>query len=962
MSLEKKKHLAEKLKRNELFTIMILLFIIIRAISVGSSYNPFKSNYSKRSGVSIMKYTDDFDYPRFPIKSPNWEKMTLELEKQFRSLRTISRGFRTVNEFYWERVGYNSSGYRPKSAISPAQINEIIDVGGYIARIVPKSIEDNDKTSSLCFVSHLDSHYNTVGYSDNLLAVTHNMLLLHELLNYTELQTPLTVILTESEEQSLNSIWGLAQNAYVQKCGLSIVLEGMGCAKSKAILTGAKYSGKIFELAFKNQIDKVNSGCHSYVRSTPIIMDIARFTHGNSFTESYVLGDKQTGPCGEVCTAESTRLSNILEVVYVDDSFKYHTHYDDARCVEEGSVKSRFDMIVDIAKRIGKMDNDVYKSYINTTNMGVEATFVFDKWSFFMNSTTTQSLVIFNVVVPVVLIVLVHFMPPQEKAPGFRRESSALLNEETIKKIEKEEEKEKKENTKKEEKKNKKITTKNSNDSTTLNEEDDNDSKVIEKDSVKVIKFTILETICQYGTFIGGYILSYITLVGVYFIWYKLDPLQTMKAPVPLATILFLLPPMFVLSFAYKLIHFQNLSHINLELITYVDEVEYISLILETSALIGGLMWYFKFYTSSLIILPTAALSVVYATYVLSPVFPYFIFHLVGLIGTIVNLYTIIPCFLPLFLQYPRDRLILVIFLLPLIGFITFGPLFIGLLLKKSPPSSKEKTPYWKINLRRFLPAKILVVIFILLAIFTYTLPAFTQDHPFAIQPSIHRIINVNKSTNKMGLFITSASAKQTEYLSELDKFKKQYIDEKLNIYIDDLIYTPKCDFDEHNRPCYEVILKQKDKLYEVNFSPDFNDNVKLTLNSHTVISQRSISIFHLVILANNMNITGSKIIQLYIKSDDNIQVSVINGYNRREYYGNELSILIQSFLSHHLIEIQIMSKHGVYVDFTLKDVVRHNPEIIDKMMSIFGKSIAIFGKTNYIGPQAIITKVKYSL
>lgn len=888
------------------FSIIIIAITIYYCILIGYQYDNNKTDISPLSGDDIIKFTNKMSFPRFPMKNPQWKDMNNIIKSKLHEIK--EKSVLTSNNFYYEHVVSNCSGFSPASLFSKgvSTINELIGIGGYICRIVPRKIIDRDDTSSLCLVSHMDSHYNTIGYTDNLLSVSQNLLLLDELIDMNDLKTPITVIFTDSEEQSLNSIWGLIKNVYVEKCGLSIVVEGMGCAVTKPIISGSHHSGKILELAFKENDNGIFSGMHDYIRATPLVMDLTRITHGSSSTESVVLSDKTVGTCGEICNKDSKHGGNILEVIYSDETFKYHTLYDNGKCVNPNAVKARYDMMIDVSKRIGRLSNEIYKKYLNEE--GIEGSIIIDKYSIFIKSETLKMLGLFNVATPLLIIILAPMLNPvKTKKPKQNKPKKTSGN------TEKKSIKEYKED--------------------------------IEKP--EVINYGIYEAFLQYLYFIGGYIMAFFILILFYFIWFKIDAFQTQKASFLISIILFLLPPLIVYSITFKLVHPGYADENPNKIVYYSNESGYICLIFETIGIIGMLLYHFKLYISGTIIIPTSILIILYLTSVLLPAIPKTLFLLTGLLSTIVNLFTYIPCLLPIVIQYPRDHLAVIGVLLPLVGGIIFGPLFMGILLY-----NKEKNDY--------LPHKYLFVAHILVVAYSYTLPAFTEEHPFSIHPGLHHIINPNKSIDITGLYITSGSQYQISSLKPLLKLKGKELDNDL--LINDVIYHQECYFNIKPTPCYELSLYKNNEKMKYKFEPDFNNQIIFSRNYHYVLHNVSFSSYTLDISCKNFNITGSRIINVIIKSDNRISLAVTNGHNVRKYAGTIVSVIIQTFIPKHKISFEITSEPYSSVNFIIKDVVRHNPSIIEPILKQLGKTVAIFGKSNYIGPQAIIHDITYDL
>lgn len=304
----------------------IFILIIISSMLFLAPYFSMKSlSEYKGKNSKLMELIKKFNNPRWPGKTKSWELFKKSVEHEFEDIKKIAQANNNLLDYEFVQTS-SDRNYDANTII------DTVELGGYFVTLSPS---EKQKSESFCIVTHLDSHALTNGTSDNLVAVAQSLMLLNYFASYRNLTYSLTSIFTESEEQSLNSIYGMISHPTMLNCELFIVLEAMGCASSYPIITSAIHSSNLITI-FQNVPQPT-------FRGNNLIMDITKLTRGKSTTESMVIGNKEYGVCKyRNCTQDGIPL---LEIVYANEPYKYHTIHDNYECLSENSVSARYNMV-----------------------------------------------------------------------------------------------------------------------------------------------------------------------------------------------------------------------------------------------------------------------------------------------------------------------------------------------------------------------------------------------------------------------------------------------------------------------------------------------------------------------------------------------------------------------------------------------------------------------------------------
>ena len=343
-------------------TFVVILFVYcfpLLEFDLSWSYVDWKTPISNRTGSRIIDINNRLSFERVPGMMPGWENAHTQIEALLDSVSNVtlpeysfSWAFKTVN--------------RVSSVKRSFHINN--HLGGYIATLYPRSVNDTDEFSSVCFVSNMDSVHGSPGFSANALAVTQSILAVEELSKRPGLRNPITLIITEAKESGSNVLVNMYSFPELQKCRKVVLLDSLGVAQTVPNMIHVSDLSRAARKSFPVS--------NRYVRVSNWILDTASALSLLSSNEITFMKDNNAK-------------TSISKLVYSDNQFLHHSPDDDGFIAKSAAVKARYDYLVDLGDRLGRIDPRSlhasraffdYSSYISvlgkTTRVSVEVQFL----------------------------------------------------------------------------------------------------------------------------------------------------------------------------------------------------------------------------------------------------------------------------------------------------------------------------------------------------------------------------------------------------------------------------------------------------------------------------------------------------------------------------------------------------------------------------------------------------------
>ena len=316
-------------------TFVVILFVYcfpLLEFDLSWSYVDWKTRVSNRTGSRIIDINDRLSFERVPGMMPGWENAHKWIEAQLDSISNV-----TLPEYYfsWEFKTVDSVSSVRKSF----HINN--HVGGYIATLYPKSVNDTDEFRSICFASNMDGVYGSPGFSSNALSVTQSLLALEELSRRTGLRNPITLVITEANESGSNVLVDMYSFSELQKCRKIVLLGSLGVAQTVPNVIHMSDMSRAARHLFPVS--------NKYIRVSNWILDTASAL---SLISS-----------NEITFMKSSNVkTSISKLVYSDNQFLRHSPSDNRFIAKSAAVKARYDYLVDLGNTLGRIDPKILRA------------------------------------------------------------------------------------------------------------------------------------------------------------------------------------------------------------------------------------------------------------------------------------------------------------------------------------------------------------------------------------------------------------------------------------------------------------------------------------------------------------------------------------------------------------------------------------------------------------------------
>ena len=329
------------------FTSTFVVFLVIcwfplLEFDLNWNYLDWDQTISNQTGTTIIDTAEMLSFQRVPGIQPGWDLAHSTVRTMLDSIKSY---LREEYEYEWRYEAIN----RVSVAESTFHVNS--NLGGYIARLYPKSLNLTEKYKSVCLNSNMDSVYQSDGFSANALGVAQLILALQELASTPGLQNPVVVVISDTRENGSNVLMNLYSLPELKHCVISIILDSLGVAQTVPEI-----------LYFKNIRIKPHSTIPRYVRYYRIsnfILDMA--------------GSLSLLTPGEVTlVSQNANYPSLVKYTYIDNPFYHHTRNDRRHAAEAAAAKARYDAVFDLAHTVASTPSN----HIRPSTYGYFASYI----------------------------------------------------------------------------------------------------------------------------------------------------------------------------------------------------------------------------------------------------------------------------------------------------------------------------------------------------------------------------------------------------------------------------------------------------------------------------------------------------------------------------------------------------------------------------------------------------------
>lgn len=304
------------------FTTTFITFIVVcwfplLEFDINWNYKDWDQTISNRTGTVILDETKKLNFQRVPGINPGWKRAKSVVEKM---LNSVNDAKLPEYQYEWKYVSMN------RVSASEQEFHVNANIGGYVAKLYPRSLNLTDHHRGICLISNMDSVYGSNGFSSNAVSVTQAILAMEELSQHPGLVTPVIAVISDTHENGSNVLMNLLTTEDLKRCLYSIILDSQGIAQTvpevlydkKVHVKGSAplFSGRHFRVS--NYV--LDSSPALQLLSTSELQMIYRQTEGPSF----------------------------IKLMYVDMPFYHHTPSDQPLMAKAAAVKARYDSLVQI--------------------------------------------------------------------------------------------------------------------------------------------------------------------------------------------------------------------------------------------------------------------------------------------------------------------------------------------------------------------------------------------------------------------------------------------------------------------------------------------------------------------------------------------------------------------------------------------------------------------------------------
>lgn len=314
------------------FTTTFITFIVVcwfplLEFDINWNYKDWDQTISNRTGTVILDETKKLNFQRVPGINPGWKRAKSVVEKM---LNSVNDAKLPEYQYEWKYVSMN------RVSASEQEFHVNANIGGYVAKLYPRSLNLTDHHRGICLISNMDSVYGSNGFSSNAISVTQAILAMEELSQHPGLVTPVIAVISDTHENGSNVLMNLLTTEDLKRCLYSIILDSQGIAQTvpevlyekKVHVKGSAplFSGRHFRVS--NYV--LDSSPALQLLSTSELQMIYRQTEGPSF----------------------------IKLMYVDMPFYHHTPSDQPLMAKAAAVKARYDSLVQIVGFLSRVAPD----------------------------------------------------------------------------------------------------------------------------------------------------------------------------------------------------------------------------------------------------------------------------------------------------------------------------------------------------------------------------------------------------------------------------------------------------------------------------------------------------------------------------------------------------------------------------------------------------------------------------
>lgn len=319
------------------FTTTFITFIVVcwfplLEFDINWNYKDWDQTISNRTGTVILDETKKLNFQRVPGINPGWKRAKTVVEKMLNSINSTKL---PDYQYEWKYVSMN------RVSASEQEFHVNANIGGYIAKLYPPSLNLTDHHTSICLISNMDSVYGSNGFSSNAVSVTQAILAMEELSQHPGLITPVMAVISDTHENGSNVLMNLLTTEDLKSCLYSIILDSQGIAQT---VPEVLYEKKI---RVKNSAPLFSSARH--FRVSNYILDSSPALQLLSPGELQLIGYLMEGP-------------SFLKLMYVDMPFYHHTPSDQPLMAKAAAVKARYDSLVQIVGFLSRVSPETLEA------------------------------------------------------------------------------------------------------------------------------------------------------------------------------------------------------------------------------------------------------------------------------------------------------------------------------------------------------------------------------------------------------------------------------------------------------------------------------------------------------------------------------------------------------------------------------------------------------------------------